>query len=662
MVQRHLEQPNLSRNSLADLDSSAIEEPSALLKLEAVDRQPGISFPRLPFPTPRWLLVQLGICISLGGLATLAFFWLTAPPPPPNCKNITLLSADIERLSCAQTAAKSGKLADVLAGLKLVEHWTPDHPLYSQSRGWIEEWSHATLAAAQQKIRQSDLAGALNLARQIPPSSPVHKEAQTAIAQWQHQWQSSQKFYDTALAAIRQQDWDKAYDQIRILKETSFDHWRTQKAGELAQRINQEKRARQVLAQAQALAASQQPEQVSQAIDRLGQIRRDSYAWADIQPQLNQWGEILLKAGLQQWQARNLEGAIAFAKRSLVASKTTEEAQNLIRLSEARKLAIATDTNWQITPQHFWNLMGAINTVAQIPSDSRFHEIAQFSLASWKAQLQDITQLQLAQLIAASGNHQALQFAVNQAQQIDFQRPRRMQAQTLIAYWRHEMERLEDGPILEVARKLAAPGTVPDLRQAIAMANRIPEGRFLRGEAQGLAYDWRRRIEVIEDQPYLNMARLLASEGDWSGAIKSAALIRSGRALYWQAQAGISDWRGEIQKIEQARKAAEEAEKQAKLQQEQAKRDAELPKPTEGNGVNLEQQIVPDTYQSPTATELLPIAPETPPAQGTSPTPRVETPAANKNAAPHTVISQPVQDLPPAVKELHDAAPKPVSP
>jgi hypothetical protein len=659
MVQRHLEQPNLSRNPLADLDTPSIDQPSALLKLETTDRQTGISLPRLPFPTPRWLLTQLGICISLGGLATLAFLWLTAPPPPPNCKSITLLSADIERLSCAQSAAKSGKLGDVLAGLKLVEHWTPDHPLYSQSRGWIEEWSHATLVAAQQKIRQSDLSGAINLARQIPPSSPVYKEAQTTIAQWQNQWQSSQKFYDTALAAIRQQDWDKAYDQIRILKETSFDHWRTQKAGELAQRINQEKRARQVLAQAQALAASQQPEQVSQAIDHLSQVGRNTYAWADIQPQLNQWAEVLLKAGLQQWQARNLDGAIAFGRRALVASKAAKEAQNLIRLSEARKLAIATDTNWQVAPQHFWNLMGAVSTIAHIPSDSRFHLIAQLSLASWKAQLQDITQLQLAQLVAASGNHQALQFAVNQAQQIDFQRPRRLQAQTLIAHWRHEMERLEDSPILEVARKLAAPGTVPDLRQAIAMANRIPEGRFLRGEAQGLAYDWRRRIEVIQDQPYLNMARLLASEGDWSGAIKSAALIHPGRALYWQAQAGISDWRAEIQKIEQARKAAEEAEKQAKLQQEQAKRDAELPQPTEGNGVNPEQPIVPDAYQSPMAPEPLPTAPVAPPAQGTSPTPRVETPADNKNAAPHTVTSQPVQNLPPTVKELHDAEPKP---
>lgn len=494
----------------------------------------------------RWLLMGLSTCCALGSVAAAALLWMFILPPAPNCQSISRLATDMGRLYCAQEAARSGDLPELLAGLEMVETWPSDHPLYHEAKRWMEDWSESVLAIAHQKIAASDLQGALATARQIPRTSPVFADAQTAIAQWQAWWKAGEAVSAEVQAALKAQNWDLASAKIQSMSDMADRHWNTEQPSNLTQQLVIERRARQTLNRAITTAQPGKLRNLSAAIAAVGQIDRQTYAWTDAQTALNRWSDTLLTVGLTQWKAQNLDHAIALARQVLVNPSREAEALNLIRLSAARKLAISTVTNWQPSPQHGVNLMEAVAAARQIPPGSRFYAQAQDSLASWQAQLEGVRTLQMAQVTANLGQSDALELAIAQAQTIAPSHPRRVQAQTLIAHWHREQDRLADSPMLVRARQLAAPGTVAAMRLAIAQANRVPMGRALRGEAQGLIYSWTRQIETIEDQPYLSMARTLARRDRLPDAIRSAALVRPGRALYTQAQAAIRSWRSEL--------------------------------------------------------------------------------------------------------------------
>jgi len=141
----------------------------------------------------------------------------------------------------------------------------------------------------------------------------------------------------------------------------------------------------------------------------------------------------------------------------------------------------------------------------------------------------------------------ALKLAIDQAKLVAPGRPQRLQAQTWVAHWQKEIQRVEDRPYLTQAQQIAKVGTVSSLRQAIAAASQIARGRALRIEAQTAIATWQRQIQVVEDQPTLDEARTFATQGNLNKAIEVAGKIRSGRALYEEAQGAISDWVAQIQ-------------------------------------------------------------------------------------------------------------------
>jgi hypothetical protein len=521
----------------------------------------------------QWLLIGLSICCTLGTIATFAFLWLASLPPVIDCRKISRLSPDIERLYCAQVAAQSGEQSDLVESVKMVEHWSPEHALYHEAQRWVAEWSESILIIAHQKIAQNDVKGAIELAKQVPKSSPIYSDAQKAIAEWQQQWQAGEMLYAKAQDAIKRQQWNEASAQILALSALEFDYWRSQQVRTLSQQVLTEKRARQSLSQAKQVAQSGKAKDLRAAIVLVSTIDHKTYAWSDAQSIFNQWSEALLTIGFQHWQAKKFDDAIILAQQVSLNPTLAEEAQNLIKLGWARKLAFASGGDWEATSKHIWNLMEAIAAARQIKPESRFYPQAQTSLQSWKAQLQDLAQLQYAQLFANFGQKQGLETAIGQAQQVAHNRPRRLQAQTLIAHWSNEIERLEDRPYLILAQALAEPGTISALKTAIAQASKVPMGRVLRGEAQGLIHQWARQIEVLEDKPFLTIARIHASEGNLGEAIRAAAVIRPGRALYSQARAAIAGWRSEIRRIELAK---EQAERSRAIAEEERQRQENI--------------------------------------------------------------------------------------
>jgi hypothetical protein len=248
-----------------------------------------------------------------------------------------------------------------------------------------------------------------------------------------------------------------------------------------------------------------------------------------------------LTQGQRKWEEGNRKAAIAMLKLPAIAN-AIPEVKDLDRFGQAYNLIDTSQSTWLPTLGQIWNTMEAISAVEQVKADSQFHATAQGYIKDWKVQLKDLVQLQYASLTASLGPHSALQLAVEQAKLISPGHPRRLQAQTLVAYWNQEVESLEDRPLIARARELAKSGKIDDLRFAMTEAGKVSSGRKLRGEAQDLIFTWQSQIEVIEDQPILNKAYALAEEGKLNEAIDVAAKIGGDRALYAEAQSSIATW------------------------------------------------------------------------------------------------------------------------
>lgn len=510
-----------------------------------------------PIPASRnWLRLMLAAAGVAGGLSGGALLWLFSIPPAPNCDQISLLTSDMERLYCIQESARSGELPSLLAGLRLLGEWTPDHPLYKESQRLMGEWSQAVLTAADRRVEQNDLNGAIELASQIPQTSPVYRDAQKTIATWRQQWRQAEALYTDAQKAIQQQDWGLASQKISALRLLSDSYWRLQQANTLVQQLQEERRARKTLAQALHLASSGKVEDLARALTLVGEIRSNTYTWADVKPDLKKWSQAVLAFGFQQWQGGKLDQAVWLAQTASLNPDLADDAEHLKWLSQARRLALASSSNWRATPAQILQLMTATTIASYIPANSQFYQPAQTTLKQWRAQLEDVSQLQVAQLAANLSHPFTLEFAMDQATQVASDRPRRLQAQTLVAHWRVELERIEDQPLIASAHEFADKGSIPSLKSAIDQVRQIKRGRALYPQAQTLIAGWNRQIQTLEDQPILRVARLKAEQGLLNEAIQVASTIQSGRSLYWQAQNAIAGWLTEMRQAQLARQRA----------------------------------------------------------------------------------------------------------
>ncbi|MGF1497120.1 MAG: hypothetical protein ACFB8W_09905 [Elainellaceae cyanobacterium] len=590
-------------------------------------------------PKPRswqWLLLLVNLCGAAGAIAVGAFLWLMSIPPTSDCQQLTQLSPDIERLYCAQQAAESGDLPELLAGLELVDTWDEGHPLHKEAQRWLADWSESVLRIAHQKATTSEMEEAIELARRIPSISPSYEQAKVAIAQWETDWQDAQAIYEEAQAAIRAYDWRQASQQIRELAELEYDYWRSRQVQALSQQVLLEKQAQQRATAAIEQAAAWTPAALRQAVATASDINPTTYTWSELAPQMEQWLDAILGYGLQQWYAGELEEAIAVGQELSFHPAFAAEAKNLVRLSEARQRAIASVTVWEISVAHVWHLNQAIEMARQIPADSRFYPQADSSIRSWEGQLQDLAKLQAAQMSAGFERIAAYRRAIEQAQAIAPGQFRRMQAQTLVAHWTQEIERIEDRPLLVAANRLAEKGSPDDLNAAIARASQIEPGRALYAEAQQEIGRWRWQIQAIEDRPTLNRARRLADGGNLQGAIAQASRIRSGRALHPQAQADIRRWNAQIRQQAAARQRALRPPEPSPEKFEQTQPEAPL--------------FAPDA-----AAPQLPARLQTRPA---SPLPRVTAPEVPDSLEQ----SESIQVLPPtAIEDLIAPSPAPAT-
>ncbi|MDX2096165.1 MAG: hypothetical protein SFW36_00180 [Leptolyngbyaceae cyanobacterium bins.59] len=498
---------------------------------------------------PIWTLIWLMLLGASGAVGVHAFLTLTRVAPPPNCQQDVARLEEDAQLYCTELASQGGDLNRTVKGLTIVNRWPKDHPRYTEARRLMTRWSGSVLLMARQKAAQDDLKNAITIAQRIPAGSPLHREAQGTIALWKQDLDQGEAIYTKAIAALKKQDFRRASEQAQVLARLSGSQW-PRRARSLRQLIQSDEKAWDKLQEAQALADTQAPDLISEAIALAQSIGAKSYVRSPAQESIARWSRTLLQIATDQLQAKEFEVAIATARRIPPKSALGDEAQQFIRVCQAEQL-MTTDARFsKPLPEQIWVVGTALIVANTVERTNPLYNLVQPQISDWKKQLEDLKRLQFASSIASFGNISAYQWAIDQASAITPDRPRRTLSQTLIAQWRKEIQRREDMPLLERARQLAAQGTPNQIQAAIKEARKVPIGRALRIEAQTEIAKWNRQLEILEDQPILNQARALAKQSKYLDAIQKAEEIAPNRALHAQAQTLISGWAEQIRVVE----------------------------------------------------------------------------------------------------------------
>jgi hypothetical protein len=487
--------------------------------------------------------------VGSGALGLWALVWLTRIPPLPDCTEISRFSSDTDRLICAETQMQSASPEDLVQAVTLTANWPAEHPLYEEAMPVLTEASQRLLQRATATMHTGDLERAIALAEAIPLDTPLRDEAQAAIWHWRQDWEQGQAIAAQVETAIANQAWEQAQITLQGLRSLDSDYWLATRFEALQQTIDLEKTAWDQLAEARSLAASGDPEQLGAALTLAQQVNLTSAAWGEASAEIDRWSQNLLIYSFQRWEMGDIEGAVAAVQKVPPDPTLAPEAQDLIRFSHAQRLADQAVSTPESPPNYgqLFYLMEAIHAAGEIAPGSPFYDQAQGSRRDWQAQLADLRTLKVADAIAGLRQPWAFQYASDIAATVQLDRPQRIQAQTLIAHWQDEIERIQDRPHLLRADYLAQAGTIPALRQAITEAGNVALGRALRVEAQTRIAAWLDQIEVIEDQPILNEANTLAAAGQLKEAIAALAAIEPGRALYDDAQAMAKDWTRRVQ-------------------------------------------------------------------------------------------------------------------
>lgn len=490
-----------------------------------------------------WSLLWILITACFSGVGVFAFRWMTSLPPAPNCEALSAISADVDRLHCAHLAAKSGTKEDLLAGFDLVRSWDAEHPSFWKAQSMMERWTKDTLGLAEETLYSAGLDEAVKLVEAIPPTSPLADQVQATLNEWNGLWSHGESIVQTALDAVQADQWDVAAQQVVELGKIEHDYWRQERANELSLRIIAERQGEQAYQEVKAIADTASPDELATAMAELDVLEPNTFIWDIAQPDIRQWSRQLADTSLERFRAGDKDGALLLVQSLPARSELIPGAGDLVRFGYAQRQATEDPENWTPGLAPVVGFMTALAAADDIPADSPFYDQAQIEMVQWRRQLKDLTQLQLAQAIASIGHRRLFDIAIEQAKMVPKDQPRRLQAQTLLAHWRQEIERVEDRPQLALAHRMAESGTIEGLQKAIAQAETVDADRALRQDADTAIAQWTGQIQTIEDQPILDSALSLASSGNLNDAITKAAQIGEGRALYGSAQAKIGEWR-----------------------------------------------------------------------------------------------------------------------
>lgn len=489
------------------------------------------------FPLQFWAIVLILVSSGVGFGATTLLLKL---PKTPQCSRVfwPIASASM-RLYCAQLSAEERTVDSLLRAIELVAFLPKDHPLYAEANRNIEEWADEILNLAEESYQSGKLNEAIKTAKRVPNNVQAYKLVEDRIAHWQETWNKGEEIYAAVESNLRKAYWNDAFREAVKLLNLDNRYWATTKYDETIKNIQIAQEESKKLDVAFNIFRRGGIDNWIQAIAEASKVPSSSYAYEEGQ-------RLIAKA--KEKITEYIQQLIDEKDWQPLASVLGRLPENIFPTEDFNDWQILATAGTDAQAGTLDSLQSAITTAERIVDQTRpLYPTAQQLIAGWKTEVQDLTLLAKARQTAEPGTIDALNAAIAQAQQIPTSNARYRDARQDIANWTRQVQVTEDSPILNKAKELATSGSITDLKQAISQASLIQRDRALYSEARKEIQSWRTTVESQEDQPILDQAIALANTQDYQSAISTASQIRSGRALYSQAQKNIRRWRSEIQ-------------------------------------------------------------------------------------------------------------------
>lgn len=483
-----------------------------------------------------WAIITLGIS---GGLVYLALGLLFNPRAVPNCPELFVpMSSASLRVYCGQLAASKQTLPDLIAALNLIKDISPDDPTRSYVDSNIQRWSLAIMRLGEATYQEGNYDEAVAALKHVPTTVPAYKLVAKRLKQWEETWISAIAIDKEARELLTSSKWVNAYAVAVKLTQLNNRYWAKTKYQELADLVQIAKADSAKLDEAYVLIKNRDLADLLKAIEMASKIQSTSFAYTEAQTIIGTAAKEMLAIARTQIDRDNWQGALEIAKKIPSNPEIKLELQDTIGLAEAQSRAKTGGVS---------DLETAIALVQSIKTDSPMYARSQRFLGNWQLEIQDLTSLQRARSFATSGTVKDLQVAILEAQRIPSSNPRGKEAAQLMTEWRKQIEVVQDTPIMVAADGLATGGAPNGLNRAIAQLGRIQSGRALHPQAQQKILRWTAELERAQDGPIIERAESLASEGKLRSAIEMANRISPGRAIYAQTQVKIRDWDARLQ-------------------------------------------------------------------------------------------------------------------
>ncbi|MFM6318470.1 MAG: chromosome segregation ATPase, partial [Dolichospermum sp.] len=449
-------------------------------------------------------------------------------------------------------AASKQTVNDLLQAIALVKQLPENHPLREEINRFLEQWSRDILQLADETFQSGDLPGAIATARQIPADLEASKLVEEQIAKWQSIWSKAEGIYQEAEQELRQRRWQSAFMLTAKLLRVSNKYWANTKYEQLNDIIVTAREDGDKLYKAENLAKNQGLDNLLQAIKLAKTIKPESYLYQKAQELITGFARKMLQLAQGKMKERDADTALEIAAKIPPIPELQAEVDDFIVLGEAKRSAFIGTVA---------GLETAISQAQQIDASRENYNEAQQLIANWQLEIEDVSRLEKARNLASQGTVSDLTAAISEVQLIKSGNPRAQEARQEMGRWRGQLETIEDRPYLERAEQIAMSEDISSLQMAIAEVGQIRSGRALYPEARKKMRLWTAKIERIQDQPYLDQARLWADNGDLKTAINEAQKIAaSGRALSNEAQTAIDTWQDQIRSQESWQKAKQVAE------------------------------------------------------------------------------------------------------
>ncbi|MEM9504929.1 MAG: chromosome segregation ATPase [Cyanobacteria bacterium P01_E01_bin.43] len=482
----------------------------------------------------RWMVWAFLLVTALGGVAGASAVSLLRIPNLPNCRAIFWpLASAATRLQCADAYADQGSVDSLLAAISLVEALPADHPLRSDINDRVELWADEVLHIADQTFNQGELDAAITIAEKIPPNTAAAQQVSDRLRRWRAIWEQAESIFRKAEEHLRASQFRDAFSAAIQLRSVDNEFWANQRYDELTSLISRTREEVNLLANAERIADRGTVDDILEALQQVAAIEPESYVYAEAQTVLKDLSSDLLD--LAEAALANQDGPEALR----ILGKIPPEARLEQEVADFRTLADAYELTWGGTTAGY---EAAIVRLQSLGSDRPLYAKAQALRREWQWELEGVAQLNWARQVARSGTVESLRAAIVEAEEVAPDNPRWDQAQTQIAEWRRGIALIEDQPFIDRAKLAALGGDRASLQGAIAEVGQVPNSSALYGEAQDLMADWRWQIQRLDNQPMLTQAQQLADNGQLSQAVAVASQIPPNQALYDEAQTAIAGW------------------------------------------------------------------------------------------------------------------------